>query len=73
MTVCNAAAYCMLQTAAYEMLMRRVIRRAPGAAQLAVSAFHFQTLDSPMREAMGQTTGWNITLPNPYFGSGEAN
>jgi hypothetical protein len=67
-----AAARCMLQTAAYEKFMRRVIRRVPGAALLAVSAFHFMTLDSPARDATGYKSGDSVALPSPYYGSGMA-
>ncbi|KAF6260040.1 hypothetical protein COO60DRAFT_929522 [Scenedesmus sp. NREL 46B-D3] len=49
------------RVAAYELLLRRLIRRAPGAALLSVGTFDFQ------RFRVSRT----MELPNPLYGSGE--
>jgi hypothetical protein len=65
-----AAVLCLSQITAYEVLMRRLIRRVPNAALLAVSAFNFMTFDSSLSPLMGHFTAENFALPNPYYGSG---
>jgi hypothetical protein len=58
----------MWQVAAYEMLLRRLIRRAPDAALLAVGTFNFQRFQVS-RAAQGvQPTA--VDVPNPLYGSG---
>lgn len=62
-----------LQTASYELLVRRMMLRAPGAAFLSVAAFNFLTTSVP-RQAMNPEDpgypGEMVTLPNSYYGSG---
>jgi hypothetical protein len=54
----------------YETLIRRLINRAPAAAFLSVAAFRFVANEAPLLDANGNTTGANLTLPNPFYGSG---
>uniref|UniRef100_A0A383WF64 SGNH hydrolase-type esterase domain-containing protein n=1 Tax=Tetradesmus obliquus TaxID=3088 RepID=A0A383WF64_TETOB len=62
------------RTASYELLVHRMMLRAPGAAFLSVAAFNFFTTSVP-RQAMNPEDpgypGEMVTLPNSYYGSGE--
>jgi hypothetical protein len=54
--------------AAYEQLLRRLIRRAPDAALLAVGTFNFQPFQvSPAAQGVQPTA---VNVPNPLYGSG---
>jgi hypothetical protein len=53
-----------LQVVAYEVLLRRLIRRAPNAALLAFEGFNFASYDSTT------TTSKAVQLPAPYYDSG---
>jgi hypothetical protein len=56
------------QVAAYEQLLRRLIRRAPDAALLAVGTFNFQRFQiSPAAQGVAPTA---VDVPNPLYGSG---
>lgn len=59
------------RVANYETLIRRLINRAPAAAFLSVAAFRFVANEAPLLDANGNTTGANLTLPNPFYGSGQ--
>jgi hypothetical protein len=60
----------LLQIAAYETLLRRIILRVPAAALLSVAAFNFKTDDIPPGEQQYINAGGTMELPNPYYGSG---
>lgn len=57
------------QVAAYEQLLRRLIRRAPNAALLAVGTFNYQRL--PLSPGAQGTSPSSSDVPNPLYGSGE--
>lgn len=61
----------LLQIAAYETFLRRMIRRAPGAALLAVAAFDFTSMGLSLRDSWGPPTASNMTRLRPYYNSGE--
>jgi hypothetical protein len=67
----------LTQVAAYELLLRRLIRRAPDAALLSVAAFAWaymepwqpnRSLSDMSPEEEDQAT--DATLPSPYYYSG---
>jgi hypothetical protein len=53
-----------LQVVAYEVLLRRLIRRAPNAALLAFEGFNFASYDS------ATTSSKAVQLPAPYYNTG---
>jgi hypothetical protein len=59
----------LLQIAAYETLLRRLILRVPGAALLSVAAFNFMTQDALLEEQQYSSAGRTM-VPIPYYGSG---
>jgi hypothetical protein len=60
----------LLQIAAYETLLRRLILRVPGAALLSVAAFNFMTQDALPEERQYSSAGRTGEVPIPYYGSG---
>lgn len=57
------------RVAAYEQLLRRLIRRAPNAALLAVGTFNYQRF--PLSAGAQGTSPSSSDVPNPLYGSGE--
>uniref|UniRef100_A0A383WFL8 SGNH hydrolase-type esterase domain-containing protein n=1 Tax=Tetradesmus obliquus TaxID=3088 RepID=A0A383WFL8_TETOB len=72
---CNGNMWCHSfmapKIAAYETFLRRMIRRAPGAALLAVAAFDFTSMGLSLRDSWGPPTASNMTRLRPYYNSGE--
>jgi hypothetical protein len=60
-------AACATQVYSYELLLRRLMLRAPNAALIALAAFRFSSLD-----AVVPATGNEVKVPNPFFNAGRA-
>jgi hypothetical protein len=58
-------ALCCMQVYSYELLLRRLMLRAPTAAFLALAAFRFSDF-----AAVDPATGSQMTVPNPFFNAG---
>jgi hypothetical protein len=56
-----------MQVYSYELLLRRLMLRAPTAAFMALAAFRFSDF-----AAVDPATGSQMTVPNPFFNAGKA-
>jgi hypothetical protein len=54
-----------MQVYSYELLLRRLMLRAPNAAFMALAAFRFSDFTGVDPE-----TGSQVTVPNPFFNAG---
>ncbi|WIA34469.1 hypothetical protein OEZ86_012800 [Tetradesmus obliquus] len=72
---CNGNMWCHSfmapKIAAYEIFMRRMIRRAPWAALLAVAAFDFTSMGVSLRDSFNHRIAGNTTRLRPHYSSGE--
>lgn len=68
-SLCDCHCPPSLQVVNYEMLIRRVMLRAPHAALLSVGVFAFIAYSTAVRQPDGTTT--MVPLPNAFINSGE--
>lgn len=55
-----------MQVYSYELLLRRLMLRAPNAALMALAAFRFSDF-----AGVDPSTGSQVIVPNPFFNAGE--